>query len=203
MNWGIVVAIIGLCITAVITILGWSRVNYLTTIREDRSREIKYKIERCERQIEEFYGPLYNLVQQIVNVFMIQEEIFSKSGLSTEQRGKVEAYIKEHFFFPLHDEALKILRTRMQLVSDVPEDLWKYIKHVTQERVKHELVVQGFPARIEWEPFPEELWGVLENSLREAREQHDKLLQARAQHERIWSSIWLPIQSIWSVPLDK
>ena len=183
MNWQTVVAIISLCVTAIITVLGWSAANYYATIRGDRSRQIEYEIERCDRQIEEFYGPLYNLVRQIVNVFNVKEEIFKKGEMSPERRGKVEEYVKEHFFFPLHDEALMILRTRMHLTPEVPESLWKYLKHVTQERVRHELAVRaGVQADINWEPWPGKLWDDLQNGLDRARARQEELLQAKLRH---------------------
>ena len=179
MDWEAVVGIISVCVTA----MGWGVVYYLARIREDRSRQIEHQLERCDRQIEEFYGPLYNLMQQIENTFYVNDEILKMSGLSPEERAKEEEYIREHFFFPLHDEAVKVLRTRMHLVPEVPSSLWKYLKHVTQERIKHELVVRAdVPARINyWEPYSQDLPGDLKEELDRARKQQEELLQARMQ----------------------
>ena len=82
MDWEAVVGIISVCVTA----MGWGVVYYLARIREDRSRQIERQLERCDRQIEEFYGPLYNLMQQIENTFYVNDEILKMSGLSPEER---------------------------------------------------------------------------------------------------------------------
>jgi hypothetical protein len=64
-----VALIIGL-ITAVVTIVGW----YSTRRREDRTRRIELSMRHYERQMEEFYGPIYNLIQVIWSINLTKEQ---------------------------------------------------------------------------------------------------------------------------------
>lgn len=48
-------------LAAGVTAIGWVITNYLTKNKEDRVRQLEATKKHLERQIEEFYGPLFNL----------------------------------------------------------------------------------------------------------------------------------------------
>lgn len=54
----VTVALIG----AVVVAAGWLVLHQLDRSREDRRRRLERRLEYATRQIEEFYGPLFNLV---------------------------------------------------------------------------------------------------------------------------------------------
>ena len=74
MDQGTVALIVGL-ITAVVTIIGWLVTRKLeierratADARTDRTRRIELRLRYYERQIQEFYGPIYSLIQLIWSI---------------------------------------------------------------------------------------------------------------------------------------
>ena len=106
----------------------------LTQVAEDRRRKLEGLQRYYQRQIEEFYGPLFNSVQQIFMANDVQAAILKNiKGAATEQ---VRDYFQETYFGPLHDDIRQILRTKLYLVEgrDVPKSFYDYLRHAGQER---------------------------------------------------------------------
>src|SRR5215472_802022 len=85
-------------ITAIVTIGGWLAVHYFTKKREvegrllaatqaDKTKRFEILLRHHERQIEEFYGPIYSLIQLIWNVWMVKQDLMNK--LSSEDNKKI------------------------------------------------------------------------------------------------------------------
>jgi len=131
-------------LAAFITALGWVITNYLTKKKEDRVRQLEGTKKHLERQIEEFYGPLFNLVHQIVVCNHVQHEIlYSKDSKgnsikSASDADEVRQFFQENYFIPLHDEMIRILKTKLYLVegAEMPDSFYKYLRHSIQEQVQ-------------------------------------------------------------------
>lgn len=108
----------------------------------DRERKLKSLMHHYERQIEEFYGPLFNLVHQVFVANHIQWELTSARNekgapcLGPEKVEVIQDYYQKTYFYPLHDEIIKIIRSKLYLIegSEVPESFYEYLKHAAQER---------------------------------------------------------------------
>jgi H+/gluconate symporter-like permease len=62
-------------LTAIVTIVGWFVAYFTTRWREDRTRRLEASIKYRMAQIEQFYDPLFNLVNQIFVANHIQYDL--------------------------------------------------------------------------------------------------------------------------------
>ncbi len=106
----------------------------LTSAAEDRTRKLESLKRHYERQIEEFYGPLFNMVHQIFASSDIQEEILAQ--VDERQSEQVREYFLTTYFDPMHASVREILRTKLYLIegSEMPESFYSYLTHAAQER---------------------------------------------------------------------
>src|SRR5437868_6543765 len=90
-------------LAAVVTAAGWFVTYFLTKRREDETRRLESSVSRMERQIEEFYGPLFNLIHQVVIANHVQHKILSGAkGMAQEQADRIRGHFRDHIFFPVH-----------------------------------------------------------------------------------------------------
>lgn len=109
---------------------------------EDRTRKLERLLKHYERQVEEFYGPLWNMVHQLYVCNETKDKITSK--LDREKSAKVEHYYQTNYFIPLHDDIRQIIKTKLYLVdgAEMPESFYEYLLHAIQERDQRELAQQ-------------------------------------------------------------
>src|SRR5262245_5066555 len=93
----------------------------LSRAAEDRTRRLEGLKRHYERQIEEFYGPLFNMVNQVFVANHVQGEILKRTNPPDSEM--VRDYFHTMYFDPMHDEIRQILRTKLYLVegSEMPE----------------------------------------------------------------------------------
>src|ERR1043166_2339997 len=148
--------------------------------RADRLRRLELLMQQTERQIREFYGPIYALIQQIWMVWEVKERIVK--GLRTEGttedlgvlRSRAGEFIGANYFAPLHAEIRSILKDRLHLLEGVemPDSFNEYLKHATMENVQQRLwFEQQINTRsvrgISWNPqFPEDVKAGLDAAMR-------------------------------------
>jgi hypothetical protein len=145
-----VASIVGVTATACVTIMGWYIVNYLTTQREELTRKADARKKYIERQIEEFYGPLFNLVQQVESVIDIRTKILSKKW-EIEQKGtdhdeivEIRRFLRIEFLQPLYAEMRKILREKLYLLdsTEMPQSFREFLSQIVQDNAQHRLWVE-------------------------------------------------------------
>ena len=114
----------------------------LVQLREDRTRKLERLLRHYERQIEEFYGPLWNMVHQLYVCNHTKSQITPR--LPEDQAAKVERYYQSTYFTPLHDEIRQIIKTKLYLIegTEMPESFYQYLKHALQERDQRQLSEQ-------------------------------------------------------------
>ena len=162
-------------LTAAVTALGWFITSYLTKKKEDKVRQLEGMKKHLERQIEEFYGPLFNLVHQIVVCNHVQHEIlYSKDSKgnsikSASDADKVRQFFQDNYFIPLHEEMLRILKTKLYLIegAEMPESFYKYLRHSIQEQVQGTLWRKhGIDtSHVRGLPYPNELYKDVKSGL--------------------------------------
>jgi hypothetical protein len=80
---------LAILVPAVVAIIGWYATYAYTKKREDRTRRLDLRIKLREQQIEELYGPLLSLIDQIFNVWRVRKTILAGVDLSSEDDGRV------------------------------------------------------------------------------------------------------------------
>ena len=130
-------------ITAAVTIVGWYVTYAYSKHKEDRARRIEIQMKYRQRQIEELYGPLVSLIEQIFNCWEVRENVLGGKAArySEEQSGRIQQYVWRNYFHPLHQEIGTLLRTKLYLLEGgrTPNSLAEYLQHATQEELQHRL----------------------------------------------------------------
>jgi hypothetical protein len=126
-------------ITVSATALGWYVTYAYTKQKEDRTRRLEIQLKYRAQQIEELYGPLSSLIQQIFNVWHVRENVLGQGGYSGEVEQRIRQFFWQRYFSPLHQEIGELLRTRLYLLEGnrLPDSFSKYLEHSTQEASKH------------------------------------------------------------------
>jgi hypothetical protein len=111
----------------------------LATLKEDRTRKLEKMLAYYERQIEEFYGPLWNMIHQLYVCNETKDKLVER--LDPERTQRVHEYYQAAYFRPVHDEIRSIIKTKLYLVDGVemPDSFYSYLRHATQERDQREL----------------------------------------------------------------
>jgi len=161
-------------ITAAVTMLGWFVSSVLTKQRESATQRLERTVRFLERQIEEFYGPLFNLVHQVVIANHVMFSIIggavgSKAGAGRADASKVREFFQDNYFFPLHQQINEILKTKLYLIEGVqlPEPIYHYLRHAGQERAQALLWRQSAidTSYVSGHPYPNELYDVIKRGL--------------------------------------
>jgi hypothetical protein len=143
---------------------------------EDRTRKLERLLRHYERQVEEFYGPLWNMVHQLYVCNDTKSQLLLGAG--HEQAGKIEEYYQNIYFGPLHIEIREILKTKLYLVegAEMPRSFYDYLKHALQERdqrtlARDYLVDTSFLPGVEWPPrFHDDIKRGFDNAMRHYEE---------------------------------
>jgi hypothetical protein len=179
----VTVALIGVIAVAV----GWLVLHRLEQSREDRRRRLEKRLEYATRQIEEFYGPLFNLVHQVFLANHVQQAILegaNASGnqrLSGDQKKAVLDYFQREHFGRLHEEINSILKHKLHLVrgTDMPQSFYDYLLHALQERDQRQLWEQAKvdTSFIKGVPWPQCFHEDLRNGLAEVMADYEDALR--------------------------
>jgi hypothetical protein len=111
----------------------------LARISEDRTRKLEKLLAYYERQIEEYYGPLWNMIHQLYVCNEIKDDLLK--NLDPQRKHAVEEYYQATYFRPLHEDIRQIIKTKLYLTdgADMPNSFYKYLRHSIQERDQREL----------------------------------------------------------------
>jgi hypothetical protein len=178
----IVVALIG----AAVAVVGWFVSQFLIRAREDRTRRLETLLRQSQKQIEEFYGPLFNLVHQIFVSSHVQYDILTArdhSGqprLTEEQRHRITDFFLDNYFSKLHQEVNQILKTKLYLIqgSEMPESFFSYLRHVNQERDQR-LIAKDLgidTSFVGGVPWPENFYTDIKRGFEEAMKNYEDCL---------------------------
>ena len=153
------------------TVVGWFVTGSLTRRREAESKRIEREAHYLERQIGEFYGPFFNLINQIVIMNHVQQNLLmeGRARLSPDDRARILQYFQSRYFFPLHEQVNQILKDKLYLVegNSLPEVVYTYLRSMSQERVQPELW-RDFgldTSYLKGMPYPNDLYGTIKAGL--------------------------------------
>jgi hypothetical protein len=158
----------------------------LARAAEDRTRRIESLMKHHEKQIEEFYGPLFNMVNQIFVANEIKWELLhrdpsgSKSVKDKAAREAVEDYYHQTYFIPLHDQVTAIMRSKLYLVDgdEMPQSFYRYMKHASQERDQIALWKQHQidTSFLKGEPWPDDFYNDIKAGFERAMKNYERCL---------------------------
>ena len=171
------VAIIVASIAAGVTVLGWNVSHFLASRREDRTRRIETTINRLERQIEEFYGPIFNRIEQIFGVWRVRKGILR--GLEENKRESIDILIWKEYFLPLHTELRELFKAKLYLVdgASVPESFREYLSHSTGQLVQQTIDDRHVnTANMVENPWPGEFANDVRSAIKSILERRSRLL---------------------------
>jgi hypothetical protein len=190
--------------TAVVTIGSWLAVHYFTRKREvegrliaaaqvDKTKRLEILLSHHQRQIEEFYGPIYSLIQLIWNVWSVKRDLMSK--LAPEDNGKnieevkaeIDEFIGSKFFAPIHHEIRSILKTKLYLIegAKMPPSFYEYLGHAIMEDVQSKLwqeaaiSTKSVHGKTWPRSFPKDIKAGFDKAMRSYQQIIDKLEEAQ------------------------
>lgn len=146
------------------------------------------KLSFIEKQINEFYGPLYVTVLVSENVFMVLPKKGVHLGMFFESETRVEKDIYEwriwleNVLMPLNRQIVNIIVNKAHLIIEeiVPQCLRKLVAHVADYEVIVKKWSKGdFSEAISSVPFPDDLREYAEKSYNDLKGEQVKLLRKR------------------------
>lgn len=181
--------------TAAVTIGGWLAVHRFTREREvegrsaaaaraDKTRRLEILLRHHERQIEEFYGPIYSLIQLIWSVWLVKHEMLEKLSPQDNEEAvervseRIGQFLGDNYFGPIHEEIRSILKTKLHLIegAEMPDSFYDYLGHAVMENVQSRLWKDaGISTRSvrgrRWsERFPDDIKAGLDRTMASYRE---------------------------------
>jgi hypothetical protein len=128
-------------ITVAVTAFGWYATYFYAKKKENRTRRLEIQLKYKGQQIEQLYGPLISLIEQIFNVWEVRQAILNGARYSEENQRQIKNFLWQRYFFPLHQEIRDLLRTKLYLLdgNNLPASFSKYLQHATQESCQHQI----------------------------------------------------------------
>ena len=149
----------GPIVAGLVAALGWFVGYFLTKRREEKNRRLEARMRRTERQIEELYGPLFNLMRAVFTVYGVRQQALSRSaGIPPADELAFRRFVQADFFMPLHQRMRDILTRKLHLIEDgkIPDSFIDYMEHSTQQFVQASApeALNTIAGRIDVRPWP-------------------------------------------------
>jgi hypothetical protein len=113
-------------------------VGYFIFLRQQKieiqRRLSEIKLRELDLDIHDFYGPLHSVTQQIFRTWEVRKKLLASKKLDEQKRGIVNQFFSDEYFWPLHLEMQKIIRSRYHLAERFGFDthLKEYLHHSIQ-----------------------------------------------------------------------
>ncbi len=173
--------VVAACITGFVTITGWTATNYILRRRENRNKLLQLKLEHISRQIEELYGPLFSLVDQLDNYYNSKQKILAGANLDEQRKEEFNVFLRENYFYQLHQEIRQLLKEKYHLIKEnqLPQSFKDYLEHSIQETLQIDIwdKLKLSTANVEGMPWPDQFDKDARQSLNTLKEEYDRLLE--------------------------
>lgn len=140
--------LIGAVLGAVVTSLGWFANYYLGSKKEENTRRNEAALRHLTTQIQEFYGPLWGLIQESQAIRQVagQRLPCDAAGRIDAMRfqdhdAEIYAYFKEQFFLPINRRISDLMCTRLHLLehSQLPDSFRAFLEYQAMFETLHGL----------------------------------------------------------------
>ena len=135
------------------------------------------ELEFIERQISEFYWPIYLRLEKDNMMWKRIKSLSSDKNALPEAASEA---IEKDFILKNHQEIVEIIESKIHLAEnsanskELIDELLKYIKHVAvYKTIRSIKELQRFNPVDLKEPFPEKIFPLIENNFRELRKRYE------------------------------
>ncbi len=112
-------------VAAVVAVLGWWVLDFLTRRREREARRLEGALQHLERQISELYGPLDGLIRTSNAMYEVALNVLptvddgKRLNAQAFSDGDYVAYhfLQEEYFLPLKKQMVEVLTTKLHLLE--------------------------------------------------------------------------------------
>jgi hypothetical protein len=177
-----IATLIAALVAATATAAGWV-VSYAYGRRRDaQAKELELRVRYRQRQIEELYGPLFSLIEQVFSAAEVQDRILpeGKPALNNADQDRVRRFFWEQQFAPLHREIRELLRTKLYLLegAELPESLSQYLEHATQEECQRRLWYESgvSTSHVAGQPWPRDFYEEIRLTLTRLMKEYQGIL---------------------------
>jgi hypothetical protein len=164
----------------------------LLTLRR-KSRE-EASLRHLQSQIEDLYGPLYGLIQfgeAINQIEMLRLPAGSRDERGRprdEEGGKVIRFFREHYYLPLNQQIVELIRTKVYLLDSdaIPTSFNDFIRHAAQLDCFHQLWKEADISTHGVKPieYPLNFKSDVERTLNELRREYNEYIRRmKGSHE--------------------
>lgn len=154
---------------------------------EKRKRQEEAALRHLRRQIEELYGPLYGLIQfgEAVNdiewLRLPSDARDEKGRPKDEEGGKVIRFFREHYYLPLNEQMMELIRTKVYLLDSdtIPKSFTDFIRHAAQLDCFHRLWKEADIRTHGIKPieYPSEFRSEVEGTLNQLRREYNEYIR--------------------------
>lgn len=141
------------------------------------------ELEFLERQISEFYWPIYLRLEKDNAMWQRIATLGARDHALPDSAGEI---IERDFILKNHDEIVAIIESKIHLAEQVEnsqeliEELLKYLKHVAiYKAVRSIESMRGVNPMDLNEPFPSKLFPLIQHNFRSLQARYEQLKQAK------------------------
>jgi hypothetical protein len=183
--------LIGL-LAALVSVLGWFITNYLEFRKGEKNRRIQESLKYLQEQIEDFYGPLFNIITQVSISSNVLENLLrndrNKEGMEDRHR-KILHFFQANYFVPLHHQFNAVIKNKLYLAegNELPESFYQYSRHAIQEQAQLSLWTENGvdTSDVPGIPYPSYLYNELKVVLDDLMKEYSKQIVASRQKQKI------------------
>lgn len=108
---------------------------------DERGERAQLRAQRLQDQIQQLYGPLFSVIDQLDTCDRIEPRIFHDNPLSDEQRETARRFMCYEFYLPLHKQIREIVQSKLYLIDGlaVPQSFRDYMDHSMQYEIQMRL----------------------------------------------------------------
>lgn len=146
------------------------------------------ELEFIERQISEFYWPIYLRLEKDNMMWKRIKSLNAENNILPEAASEV---IEKDFILKNHQEIVEIIESKIHLAEtftnskELRDELLKYIKHVAvYKTIRSIKELQRFNPVDLNEPFPPNLYPLIESNFRELQKRYESLKKAKFEELR-------------------
>ena len=169
--------VIAAALTGAVTAAGWFVSKTIDARQQARLKRAEFRRSYIQKQIEEFYGPLYSLAWQIITTNYLKGRMLGHPDLPEKDRSTIEDFLATRYFLPTHNRILSILKTKLYLLdgTTMPNSFYNYLAHAIQETVQHELWSERGVSTIfiPGSPYPKEFQQTILASLQKLMKEYE------------------------------
>ena len=176
--------LVGALVGGAITMLGWIINYYLGRNKDIELRQREARIDYIQQQIEEFYAPLWSLIEQSRIVYEVarqrlptREDGMTDRSKFTKQDNEIYMFFNENYYSRINFEIAEIIRKKVYLLRDgvMPESFYDFIEHQTISETLYQLWKQkgiDSTGKVKGKAFPRQFGVDVKNTLDELRQQY-------------------------------